>query len=627
MDSEEAKKKITESVGGKWVTKYKLKDWVFSRQRYWGEPIPVFHDGNKIIPVAEKDLPVVLPKVKYYEPTGTGESPLADISKWVNVKVPNEKRYLIFDFDGVLGDTWDADKEAKILMGEASDVAEATKTTIDHFNKKPEDVREHVLSPKQEEQRLKWIRTYGKHLLDMGFDLFDEFVKEIKKTKNTSLAVVSSGSSQYVVPALKKSGIKFDHILTYEDHRSKEEKIEKVCKEWGVSVKDVYYFTDTKADVYELENLLDRQKIIGCAWGYQGYEILAEILPKGQILKGFKDIHQILNPEHILKRETNTMPQWAGSSWYYLRYMDPKNGKSLVDPKKEKYWNEVDFYVGGAEHATRHLIYARFWHKFLHDIGVVSTNEPFKKLQSVGLIMGEDGRKMSKRFGNVVNPDDIVATYGADTMRVYEMFMGPFDQAIAWNTDGMLGARRFIERLWKSQENISAGEVSADSLVRSAPTTRSSADTSLAPISALLHKTIKKVTEDIADMRFNTAISSLMILQNAFDKEVFVSCEDFEDFLKLVAPFAPHVSEEIWHALGNKKSVHISEWPRWDEKLIKDEKVKMAVQINGKVRGIIEIAADAEEERLKRSFWPHQRSKSGCPARRRRRSFTSKAGF
>ncbi len=287
------------------------------------------------------------------------------------------------------------------------------------------------------------------------------------------------------------------------------------------------------------------------------------------------------------------MPQWAGSSWYYLRYMDPKDSKAIVSPEKEKYWNEVDFYVGGAEHATRHLIYARFWHKFLYDIGVVSTIEPFKKLQSVGLIMGEDGKKMSKRFGNVVNPDDIVATYGADTLRVYEMFMGPFDQAIAWSSDSMVGSRRFIERVWKSQEKI-AGKVPAGSLVRSADsakTTRSPAGT----FPALLNKTIKKVTEDIANLRFNTAISSLMILQNALDRENSISRGDFENYLKLLAPFAPHISEEIWRTLGNKKSIHVSDWPKWDESLIKDAKVNIAAQVNGKVRAVIEIVADADE--------------------------------
>jgi len=377
--SADIQKAITESVGGKWVVKYKLKDWVFSRQRYWGEPFPILHDGATIVPVSEKDLPVKLPKVKSYEPTGTGESPLADIAKWVNVKVGTGK-------------------QAKIL-----------------------------------------------------------------------------------------------------------------------------------------------------------------------------------------KRETNTMPQWAGSSWYYLRYMDPKNHKALVDPKKESYWNQVDFYVGGAEHATRHLIYARFWHKFLFDIGVVSTREPFKKLQAVGLIMGEDGRKMSKRFGNVINPDEIVGTYGADTMRVYEMFMGPFDQAISWNTNGMIGTRRFLERVWKLSEKVTAEA-----------TLSQGAET-------LLHKTIKKVSEDMSVLRHNTAVSSLMILSNAFEKETNISRKHFESFLKLLAPMAPHITEELWRTLGNKKSIHISEWPVADETKLIETDVTIMVQVNGKTRASFVAPKDASKEELEKT--------------------------
>ncbi|MEN9647271.1 MAG: hypothetical protein RLY57_75 [Candidatus Parcubacteria bacterium] len=354
-------------------TTYRLKDWVFSRQRYWGEPIPVYHtpDG-RVVPVPEKELPVVLPMVKSYEPTGTGESPLAAIEKWVNVP----------------------------------------------------------------------MKVNGK--------------------------------------------------------------------------------------------------------------------------------------KEIWKRETNTMPQWAGSSWYYLRYMDPKNTKKLVDPKIEQYWNQTDLYVGGAEHATRHLIYARFWHKFLYDLGVVSTKEPFMKLQSVGLIMAEDGRKMSKRWGNVVNPDDIIATYGADTMRVYEMFMGPFNQAIAWNTQSMVGSRRFIERIWNLQNKVqSTAEAKKHSVVLP-----EDAET-------LLHQTIKKVTEDIESMGFNTAISAMMILLNRIEKEEKISREVFAILIQLLAPFAPHVTEELWKASGNKGSIHLAPWPTFDTKKLQSETVTISIQVNGKIRGSI----------------------------------------
>lgn len=363
---------------GKKVVKYKLRDWVFSRQRYWGEPIPVLHDKDgKIIPVAEKDLPVTLPKVDHYEPTDTGESPLANISEWVNVS-------------------------------------------------------------------------------------------------------------------------------------------------------------------------------------------------KGLIRK------------ESFTRETNTMPQWAGSSWYYLRYMDVDNDKALVDPAKEKYWNEVDLYVGGAEHATRHLIYARFWHKFLFDIGVVSTIEPFKKLQSVGLIMASDGRKMSKRWGNVINPDDIVKNFGADSLRLYEMFMGPFDQAIAWNTDGLVGTRRFVERVWRLKEKVkeSSGEPKKE-------------------IETLIHQTIKKVSEDIAALKFNTAVSQLMIALNALEKESEIAQPHYETVLQLLAPFAPHVTEELWNELGHRDSVHSAPWPAYDLTKLVPDTVSVAVQVNGKTREIIEVPQNSEEETVK----------------------------
>ncbi len=397
-DSESVKKEITASVGGQWVTKYKLRDWVFSRQRYWGEPIPLIHcEKCGVVAVPEKDLPVKLPKVKSYEPTGTGESPLAAIEKWVNVKCPK-------------------------------------------------------------------------------------------------------------------------------------------CK--------------------------------GPA-----------------------------------KRETNTMPQWAGSSWYYLRYEDPKNKKALVDPKKEKHWSPVDLYIGGAEHATRHLIYSRFWHKFLYDIGVVSGIEPFIKLQSVGLIMGEDGRKMSKRFGNVVNPDDIVRDFGADTLRIYEMFMGPFDQSIAWSTSSMSGPRRFIERVWKLASCVTPAKAGVQS--RNTDLNDKTLDSRFRgnDKARIVHKTIKKVTEDIQGLRFNTAISSLMIAANELEKIAAASALDrgaYESYLKLLAPFAPHVTEELWAMLGNKKSIHISEWPTYDPALIADDQSTIILQINGKTRGSFTAASGAGKEELEK---------------------------
>ncbi len=360
-------------------TTYKMRDWVFSRQRYWGEPIPLIHcEHCGVVPVPERDLPVKLPKVKAYQPAGTGESPLATIEKWVNVKCP---------------------------------------------------------------------------------------------------------------------------------------------------------------------------KCGGRA-----------------------------------KRETNTMPQWAGSSWYYLRYIDPANKKALVDKKKEKKMMPVDVYVGG-DHATRHLIYARFWHKFLYDQGVVSTPEPFKRLEFLGLILASDGRKMSKRWGNVINPNDMVREFGADAFRLYEMFIGPFEQSIAWNTNGMVGTRRFLEKVWKL-----AAKVTSD---KKQQTTDDKKRESLA------HKTTKKVTEDIEDFKFNTAISALMILVNELEKETEIQASRFKTLLILLSPFAPHIAEELWNRLGGKKSIFLAEWPKYDAKKIREETRTIGVQVNGKVRGVIEVAVDATEAEAK----------------------------
>lgn len=383
MRSVEARKKMTEWLEGKKLGEkkinYKLKDWVFSRQRYWGEPIPLIHCENcRVVAVPEKYLPVKLPKVKFYEPTDTGESPLAKIDKWVNVKCPK-------------------------------------------------------------------------------------------------------------------------------------------C-------------------------------------GGKG------------------------------KRETNTMPQWAGSSWYYLRYIDPKNKRIFVGGKKEKYWSPVDMYVGGTEHATRHLIYARFWHKFLFDIGIVGNKEPFTSLKSQGLIMGSDGRKMSKRWGNVVNPDDVVAQLGADTLRVYEMFMGPFDQPINWSTDSMVGSRRFLERVWKLKPEI-VGKKSI----------KSKQDPKL---ERLIHQTIKKVTEDIENFRFNTAVSALMILANEMEKSDSLETEDYKILIKLLCPFAPHITEELWSMLGTKKSIHLENWPECDESKLESEEATIVVQINGKIRGSFKVERDKSQEEI-----------------------------
>ena len=361
---------------GKKVTKYKLRDWVFSRQRYWGEPIPVIHcKVCGVVPVPEKDLPVLLPEVEKYEPGLEGESPLANIAEWVNVECP-------------------------------------------------------------------------------------------------------------------KCGGK-------------------------------------------------------------------------------------------AKRETDVMPNWAGSSWYFLRYCDHENEKEFASIKKLKYWMDVDWYNGGMEHTVLHLLYSRFWNKFLCDLKLVSTSEPYKKRTSHGLILAEGGEKMSKSKGNVINPDTIVERFGADTLRLYEMFMGPFEQAIAWSEEALVGPRRFLEKVWRLRGRTSD--------------TNSRGSTS----ENLMHQTIKKVSEDIESMGFNTAVSTLMIFANVLDKQEKVSQKEFETLLLLLAPFAPHITEELWRALGHKDSIHIENWPTYDsKKLLKDE-ITLAVQINGKVRASLLVSRGQSEEKIR----------------------------
>mgnify|MGYP005838305115 CR=1 FL=1 len=385
LKTKDAKKIITDWLEknnyGKKSVNYKLRDWIFSRQHYWGEPIPVIYcDICGTVPVPEKDLPVELPEVKKYEPTDTGESPLAAIKDWVNVKCPK-------------------------------------------------------------------------------------------------------------------------------------------CS----------------ADA---------------------------------------------------KRETDTMPNWAGSSWYYLRYCDPKNENKFVDSKKLKYWMPVDWYNGGMEHTTLHLLYSRFWHKFLFDQGLVSTSEPYAKRTSHGIVLAEDGRKMSKSFDNVINPDDIVENEeggGADTLRLYELFMGPFSEAIPWSMDGVKGIRRFLEKVWNifcEKELIDCG---------------GGCEGVPEKLSILLHKTIKKVTEDIGSMDFNTAISQMMIFINEVYKHDQVPRGALEKFLVLLSPFAPHMTEELWEKLGNKKSITTQSWPTYNEKLLTASEINLVVQINGRVRDTVSVNSGISE--------------------------------
>ena len=277
------------------------------------------------------------------------------------------------------------------------------------------------------------------------------------------------------------------------------------------------------------------------------------------------------------KRETDTMPQWAGSSWYFLRYMDPHNDKALASKEALEYWSPVDWYNGGMEHTTLHLLYSRFWHKFLYDIGVVPTKEPYAKRTSHGMILGENGEKMSKSRGNVVNPDEIVDTYGADTMRLYEMFIGDFEKAAPWSPKSIKGCRRFLERVWALSDKVQDG------------------DTYSEQHEVLMNRTIKKVGEDADNLKANTAIAALMTMLNEFyDKGV--NKAEYKTFLALLNPFAPHITEELWQQLGETGLLSVAPWPAYDEAKTVESTVEMAVQVNGKLKGTIKLAADADKQ-------------------------------
>ncbi|MGR8826814.1 leucine--tRNA ligase [Leuconostoc citreum] len=284
------------------------------------------------------------------------------------------------------------------------------------------------------------------------------------------------------------------------------------------------------------------------------------------------------------RRETNTMPQWAGSSWYFLRYIDPHNDHQLADPEKLKYWMNVDLYVGGAEHAVLHLLYARFWHKFLYDLGVVPTKEPFQKLVNQGMILGANHEKMSKSKGNVVNPDDIVREYGADTLRVYEMFMGPLTQSKPWSEEGITGSRRWLDRVWRLL-------IDDEGQLRDHVTTVNPGD-----LDKIYHQTVKKVTDDLENMRFNTAISQMMVFVNDAYKSDALPVTYMNGFIQLLAPFAPHLAEELWVRLGNRESISYVSWPTYDDTKLVDDTVEIIFQVNGKVRGKATVARDINQD-------------------------------
>ena len=281
------------------------------------------------------------------------------------------------------------------------------------------------------------------------------------------------------------------------------------------------------------------------------------------------------------KRETDTMPQWAGSSWYYLRYMDAHNDSALASKEALEYWSPVDWYNGGMEHTTLHLLYSRFWHKFLYDIGVVPTKEPYQKRTSHGMILGSNGEKMSKSKGNVINPDDIIKEFGADTFRVYEMFMGPFDQTAPWSMESIRGCNKFLDRVWNMQDFLVEGETYSSEFEK------------------MIHKAIKKVSSDIEEMKFNTSVATFMTMVNEFYKVKRINKAEFKTFLQLLNPFAPHISEELYELMGNTTPISSTSWPTYDETKTVDDEIEIPIQVNGKVKAIVNIILDTDENTVK----------------------------
>ena len=545
LPSKEAKEKIIETFGGKKVTRYKLQDWVFSRQRYWGEPIPMVHDEmGKSWPLDVSELPLILPQVEHYEPTGTGESPLANIKDWVEVygylNDKNEFR-VIESFQS---------KEAKTFYGEGSS---KIKDNLPVTKRKVVDV---ILRDKESNFYL---------LKDsLGYKFIGGGIEEGENEINAVIreTVEESGFLDFKVTK------KIEQEIIWEGYHEIKD-INVNCRGFAYEV----VLNSDKKTTSEIDQKLHELVKVS-------KEEVSEFL--------FWDNHKLFFQEYLkdrstnikkFTRETNTMPQWAGSSWYYLRFADTENSKELISQENEKYWQPVDRYVGGAEHATRHLIYARFWHKFLYDIGVVTHVEPFLTMESVGLVLGPDGQKMSKRRGNVINPDDVVKEWGADTVRLYTAFMGSFYDVTPWNSNAIVGCARFLEKVWRADTYVQEQDVTS--------------------VELLLHKTIKKVTEDIETFKFNTAISSLMIFLNKVEEGKVIGRSQWNTFIQILTPFAPFLAEELLTSRGQANNLHTSGWPTYDIAKTIDSEVTMSLQVNGKLRGTFTSVYNATNEEVK----------------------------
>ncbi|KKQ28258.1 MAG: Leucine-tRNA ligase [Candidatus Magasanikbacteria bacterium GW2011_GWC2_37_14] len=561
---------------GKRAVNYKLRDWVFSRQRYWGEPIPLVYCEN----CKNKKYHYVLVH-GYYDPTNFAwlmwaknelekQGHTVDALDLPNYKTPNVNEQVDFLLDKVKID------ENIVLVGHSMGGAVVMKL-LEKINKKVAKVvfvdcfirPEFVDRPRPDvEKSCDWKFDFKKLK-----KLSDEFII----LADSSYGVINKGQDREMADLFNGKLIIANPIETHFRAKEEPEVLKQLENNGWISLP-------------ESELPLELPKVEKYEPTDTGESPLAHIT----------DWINVACPAcgSPARRETDTMPNWAGSSWYFLAYtmMKEKNGEYVWDRKKMDYWNPVNWYNGGMEHTVLHLLYSRFWNQFLYDIGVVPTSEPYKKRTSHGMILAADGEKMSKSRGNVINPDEMVEKFGTDAFRTYIMFMGPFDQAVAWDTNGVVGVRRFLEKVWTLQERvIASGAKQSQGIATSADANRLPRNDKL---TTLLHQTIKKVTEDIEAMRFNTAISQLMILVNEMSKLEVLSLKSYGLCLQLLSPFAPHLCEEIWNKLGNKESISKSEWPKYDPELAKSDTFTLAIQINGKLRDTLELPADILEEEV-----------------------------
>ncbi|MBP9694896.1 MAG: leucine--tRNA ligase [Candidatus Magasanikbacteria bacterium] len=576
LKTSEAKEKIIAWLEDKGIgqrkVQFKLRDWVFSRQRYWGEPIPLVHCD-----ACEQK------KYNYIILHGFGSTSKRGFKPWLQKEL-EKQGHTVWNPDLPHTDKPKVNEQAQFVLDNAPFPIDQNTIIVGHSLGGPVTYKVLEKTKKKIHKAILVDPAYKPAYNDKprpAVDASSNWRFDWKKIKSKANKFVILADQSYSV-------IKKEHLVDLS---------EKVNGDLLVVTPTYRHFSSPdKQDgsVTQEPEVLNAATISG--WIPLPEKDLPLKLPK---VDKYQPTDTGESPLAAMdkwvktkcpqcggqaRRETDTMPNWAGSSWYFLRYMDPKNEKALASKKALEYWAPIDWYNGGMEHTVLHLLYSRFWNQFLYNIGVVPTLEPYKKRTSHGIILASDGEKMSKSRGNVVNPDDMIREYGADALRTYILFMGPFDQAVAWDTNGLVGVRRFLDKVWRLGSRIGDHKLEKP---------------------WLMHKTIAEVSARIENMNFNTAISALMVYANALENKLGnkngkVSREAFETLVLLLSPFAPHIAEELWSRLGYKKTIAYENWPKFDEsKLIKDNFI-LAIQINGKLRATMEISTDADEESIKK---------------------------